>query len=496
MPNAIGPTGLTTATQAELVAQYTAAFETIFGPDIDLDPDSPDGQMIMTFIQSVLDIEDLLTNIYNGFDPDNAIGAVLDQRVAINGIQRQAGTSTVVNVTVGTSQSINLYGLDQSVQPVFTVADASGNQYQLQVTHLGFNPGSGGSALTFQAVVPGALSPTPNTITVPVTVVLGVSSINNPTGATTVGINEETDAALRVRRQQSVSLASQGYLAGLRAALLNLAGMSAAFVYENTTNSTNMDGVPGHSIWVIVSGTAASAEIANAIYTKRNAGCGMFGAIVYAITQVDGSFFQVLWDTVSLETLFIKFNLTSIDGVNVPNFAAIRTALAAGVGKVGALNPGVFEEVDVNELGTLVQETDRNSLVTSAGFDVSSGGAFSNVILFPTAKNKQFSITSPNIIILPMVVAPASGGALAVSGSSIISTATVVNGGNHLTFSTLGGYGADHSGSAPHLTYVVLSGGGSIVSATGIYTSGIAGTDVVQVTDALGNVAICTITVT
>ena len=495
MPNSISTTGITTATQTELVGNFTAAFELIYGADIDLDPETPDGQMMMIFIQAVLDLEDLITQVYNQFDPDNAIGAVLDQRVAINGIQRQAGTFTVTDILVKTSQSVNIYGLDQDVQPVFTVADGSGNQYQLQVTQLGFNPGSGGTSLLFQAANPGALSPTQNMINVPVTIVLGVTSVNNPTLPISIGINEESDAALRVRRQQSVSLASQGYLAGLLAALLNLSGMVAAFVYENTTNATNVDGVPGHSIWVIVSGTAPVEDIANAIYTKRNAGCGMFGAQDFVITQVDGTLFTVQWDGVIQEALFIKFNVTSINGSGVPNIAAIRAALAATSG-VGSLTPGVFAEVNVNELATLVQETDPNSLVTAAGFDITSGGSFANNILAPSAKNKQFSISADHIIILPMICV-AAGGQLTVNGSDVVvSTATVVHGGNTINFSALGGYGTDHSSSAPHLTYSVSSGAGSIVSATGVYTSSTIGTDVVTVTDALGNIAVCTITVT
>lgn len=490
MPNEITTTGIQTATEAELVAQFTAAFQAIYGADIDLDPETPDGQMMMIFIQSVLDLEDLITQVYNMFDPDNAIGTILDQRVAINGIQRQAGTFTIVNVVIATSQSVNLYGLDQDVQPVFTVQDAAGNQYQLQTTNTGFNPGGGGSALIFQAADPGQVQVIANTITIPVTIVLGVTTINNPTAATTTGINEETDAALKVRRQQSVSLSSQGYLAGLLAALENITGVTAAFVYENVTNATDADSVPGHSIWVIVSGTGAPADIANAIYTKRNAGCGMFGAQTFVITQVDGSLFTVLWDNVILENLFIKFNVTSINGTGIPAIAAIVTGLP------NILVPGVFAEVNINELGTLVQQIDPNTLVTASGFDISSGGSFSNMILLPAAKNKQFFLQSSQIIVLPMIVSPATGGQLVVSGSSIISTAIVVHGGNSLTFSTAGGYGADHSGSSPHLTYAVISGAGSIVSTTGIYTSAGIGTDVVQVTDAIGNTAICTISVT
>lgn len=360
MPNSIGPTGLEVATRDELKAQYDADFQAIYGVDINLDQDSPDGQMIGIFIQAVLDLEDLLVQIYNMFDPDNAVGVVLDQRVAINGIQRQAGTYTLTPITIVTSQACNLYGLDQSVEPVYTVQDNAGNKWLLQTTQT--ISGAGTTVATFRAEFPGANLTIPNTITIPVTIVLGVVSVNNPTLYTTLGQNEESDAALKVRRQKSVSLASQGYLAGLLAALENINGVTSAFVYENNTSSTDGDGVPGHSIWVIVSGTATDAEIANAIYTKRNAGCGMKGSTTYTVTQVDGSPFIVRWDVVLPENLFIVFTATSIDGVDIPNLAAIRPGL------VSSFVPGVNQEVNVNTLATDVQDIDSNTLVTNAGF--------------------------------------------------------------------------------------------------------------------------------
>ena len=115
MPNSLTSTGLTIASQAELVANFTAAMQAIYGSDINLASNTPDAQMMMEFIQAVLDLEDLVVTLYNFFDPDQAIGVVLDQRVAINGIQRQAGTYTVTNITLVNSQAVNLYGLDQDV---------------------------------------------------------------------------------------------------------------------------------------------------------------------------------------------------------------------------------------------------------------------------------------------------------------------------------------------------------------------------------------------
>lgn len=458
MANTIDVNGLTTSTQAELITYYTTQYKAIYGSDINLDQDSPDGQMMMIWIQAVLDLQDLLTQIYNTFDPDNAVGNVLDQRVAINGIQRLAGTHTVTNITVVAAAAVNLFGLDSS-NPVYTISDNEGNQWEL-ITSISLG-GAGTYVLSFQAKNPGAVLSVPNTITVPVTVVLEITSVNNPTTYATLGITEETDDALKIRRQRSVSLSSQGYLAGLLAALENISGVTSAFIYENVTGSTDGDGVPSHSIWVIVSGTATPAQIANAIYTKRNAGCGMKGAQTYSVTQADGSAFVIRWDNVTSEALFIKFTATSLDGVNPPNVAAIIAAL------VTTFVPGVFEKVNINELATLVQTIDPNTLVTSAGFSTSSGGSYTNT-LTPATKDKQFAVTAPNIIVLPIIINP---------------TAPTAVHGNTIQFSELGGFGA--------MVWSIHTNNssGSINSSTGLYTAGATHpvTDVVRVTDALGN---------
>lgn len=360
MPNILDANGLQTATRAELIANISAAMQAIYGPDINLASDTPDGQMLNIYVQSMLDIEDLVSGVYNSFDPDNAVGIVLDQRVAINGLQRQGGTFTVTPITIVTSQSVNLYGLDQTANAVYTISDSAGTLWQLQTSQIGLAAGT--HVVNFQAALPGAVITTPNTITIQVTVVLGVTSVNNPTTYSSLGTNQESDAALKIRRQKSVSLASQGYLKALLAALENVAGVTSAYVYENTTGTTDINGVPGHSIWCIIAGSGAPVDIATAIYDKRNAGCGMKGSQTYNIAQVDGSFFTIYWDDVVTVNLFIAFTATSLNGVNPPNVAAIRTQLPT------TYVPTVFGEVNINGLATQVQAIDPNTLVTNAGF--------------------------------------------------------------------------------------------------------------------------------
>lgn len=358
MPNLLDAEGLQTATREELIEYFTEQYQLIYGTDISLDSDTPDGQFMNILVQQVLDLQDLLVQIYNSFDPDLAIGAVLSQRVAINGIQRQAGTYTITNITLVNSGSVNLYGLDQDEEPVYTISDNDGNEWYLSETELGLSPGS--HVLVFRAAIPGAELTIPNTITIQRTIVLGVTSVNNPTSYTSLGTNEESDAILRVRRQQSVSLVSQGYLAGLYAALESISGMTSVNIHENFTNSTDSTGTPGHTIWVIVAGVAAAAEIAEAIYSKRNAGCGMRGDETYAIEQVDGTEFTVQWDEVEFETLFMLLTITSINTDVLPDINAIREGLPT------LLDPGIFDTVDINQISTYAQEIDPNALVTPA----------------------------------------------------------------------------------------------------------------------------------
>lgn len=466
MPNVINANGLTVNTQEEDVAKLTAAYRSIYGNDINLDSGSPDAQMMMIYIQMNQDKLDLIKNVNASFDPDQATGRILDVRVAINGIQRQAGTYTITPVTITTTQAVVLYGLDdQATQDVFTVQDESGYQWQLMETvNL---PISGTHVLNFRASTPGANYTLPGTIKFPVTIVLGVATINNPTTYTTLGINEESDAKLKIRRQKSVSLASQGYLAGLYAALRNINGIEVQ-IYENKDDIPNGDGQPGHSIWVIVSGTADPADIANAIYKKRNGGCNMFGDESYTIIQLDGSPFVVNWDMATTEDLFIEFEVTSLDGLVQPNIEGIRNQLPT------LLSAGVYEKININDIATLVQQIDPNALVTNCGLGLTDTGPFYSSIL-PSSKKSQFLISSANVIITPMQIRP---------------TAITIETEDTRQFLAFGGFGT-------YTWTLEQNDSGGTISPIGFYESGPVGavTDIVKATDEHGNSVTATIQV-
>lgn len=431
MPNQITASGLQIKTLTELISDLTTALQGIYGADINVDSDSPDGQLINILSQAAVDNLDLLAQINASFDPDQAIGRTLDERCALNGIQRLGGTYSFTDIEVTVDRALNLSGLDSNIESTdgtgYTISDSQGNQWILAYSQ---TIGAAGTYLySFRSKLNGAARTTPNTITTPVTVVLGVTSVNNPSAQTVLGLDEETDSALKLRRQKSVALSSTGYADSLLANLLNINGVTSAFVYENVTGSTDSDGIPGHGIWVIVAG-GTDEDVAKAIHAKRNAGCNMKGSSSYSVTRPNGQTMTIYFDRSATESLYIKLTANSLDGKTTIDPAYIRAQI------VLLFIPGVFETVNTNQLATTVRSIDPNIFVSSSGFGLSLIGA-TNAIFSPTAKNYQFTLDATHIEVtvahkFTVSTASATAGATYTNGGRIYTVTQTLSSGSTL----------------------------------------------------------------
>ena len=387
MPNSFNANGLQVITQNELVDNLTQSFQTIYGADINVDSNSPDGQIINILAQALEDFYEQLSQVYASFDPDQAIGNVLDQRCAINGIQRKAGTYTYVNIDITTDRSVTLDGVDQtSEEQAYTVSDNEGNLFVLVGTS---NLSTGTSSVQFRAKNIGAVEVLPNTITTPVTVILGVKSVNNPSGAAVQGTNEETDAELRQRRKRSLSISNQGYTDGLLAALLNIPGVTSANVYQNRTGTTDADGIPGHSIWAVVRG-GTDAEIGAALDDKVAGGVGMKGSVTVNVLQADGTYAPYKFDRPTGELLYATIDITPLNGQVIDT-----DALKADI--VSHFNFGPNETVDSSAIICYIKSIQDDVAVTC---EISTDNVTYGAVATPSTKDKYFYLTDASITIV------------------------------------------------------------------------------------------------
>ncbi len=337
MSDLFNENGLQVKTNTEIVSDLTTGYQNIYGSDIAVDQNSADGQAINLQAQGGTDVRELLLQVYNSFDPDNASGRVLDERCAINNVFRKGGTFSTVNVEITTDRVITLQGLDEKYNDLtavgYTIQDDAGNQFILVNT---ITLQAGKTSVLFRASTLGAIDIAPNSLTTPVTVVLGVTSVNNPQGTLTVGEEEETDAELKIRRRQSIAVGSYGYLNGLLANILQLQGVTDAALYENYTNETDRLGIPPHCIWLVVEGGAAS-DIGNAIYSRKSYGCDMRGDITYTITTISHQQFIAKWDTPVSKPVYMKFKLQSLKtGIQFDTDAIKQYILDNSTFKIGA----------------------------------------------------------------------------------------------------------------------------------------------------------------
>lgn len=390
MVSSLGPAGLTIDSLATLVAALTEQMQAIYGADINVASNSPDGQLINIFMQNVEDLLELVQSVYNSFGYMTAYGTQLDQRLALLGITRKQGTYTSTPVLVTVGQALTLYGQDQTTQPVYTLVDQTGNLWQLATTHV-FS-GAGSASLTFNAVTIGPIGVTANTITQQSTTVLGVTSVNNPdTTGTIVGVAEENDTQFKVRAGQSFALAATGPADSVEAALDNIADVTDALVVENDTGGV-VAGVPAHSIWCIVAG-GTGAEIGQAIYAKKAPGCGMKGSQSYVVTRPNGTTFTALWDLALSENLYIKFNIIWRGGVALDNTTIIN-ALAA------ALSYKLNQPASVGDIVTAMAVIAPTAIVDLTGNQgVSTDGITYASIVSPTTPQYAFGVSSARITI-------------------------------------------------------------------------------------------------
>jgi hypothetical protein len=391
MPSQLDGTGLQIKTLDEIKNALIYGLQSIYGQDINVASNTPDGQNIGIFAQAALDNLELLQQVYNAFGIDFAYGILLDRLVALNGLSRAQGTYTFTDIVVVVDRALTLEGLDADVGSAdgtgFTVEDDAGVQFILAETEV--IAASGSYTLSFRAKDIGAVQTSPNTITNQVTVTLGVTSVNNPSVATSVGQDEETDAALKVRHSKMFNLASTGPADAMEAAILALPTVTDAIVVENDTSGT-VGGVPARSIWPIVEG-GVDSDIAQAIYAKKIPGCGQKGATEISITRPNGMVFTAKFDRPLSENLHIEFTIIPRTPGVTFDTDAIKTALAS------ALTYTLRQSASIGDVIGAMLTLYPNGVLTDVGVSANGTDWYDN--LDPTDAQHKFSVAASRITV-------------------------------------------------------------------------------------------------
>jgi uncharacterized phage protein gp47/JayE len=312
---AIDENGIYKPDYATVLAYFQNQFRTIFGQDINIDPDTQDGQQIAIFAAAVDDANAMAVQVYNAFSPSSARGVGLSSVVKINGIKRLVATNSTVDLTVVGQAGTTITG--------GIATDDGGNQWLLPATVV--VPVGGSITVTATAKEVGAISALPGTVTGIGTPTRGWQSVTNPSAADP-GQPVELDATLRQRQTVSTALPSRTVFEGTVGAVASITGVTRLKGYENDTGTTDANGIPGHSISLVVQGGDATA-IAQAISDKKTPGTGTYGTTSVNVTDEYGVTRAIKFYRPTTATIKVAISLTALAGYTTAIETSIKQAV-------------------------------------------------------------------------------------------------------------------------------------------------------------------------
>jgi len=385
------PDGIQVQTFQEIYDELAAGYRAIYGEDINLDADSPDGQRVAIEAQLVLDAQSFGALEYNQRDPDFALGQSLNSIIKLAGISRRPATRSQVDVVVTTDRPLTL-------PPDFAVEDDLGQSW---TTLNAIDIPPGGTTVTLFAENFGAVEADPATIVNPVTVVIGVLSVTNPTAAT-VGIDEETDQDLRIRRNRSLETPQSSSTGRMFTALANLPNVTDVAVYENDTDTTDSDGIPAHSLWIVVEGGAVS-DIVETMVKNKTGGKGIIGAVTGTFSEdvlrPDGSIFTIVhdmtFDRPSLVPVLVRLTATRKDAADPVDETLISQEIAKRIFVIG-------ENLLANDLYRLAFNAGDNFIPTELEVSIDAGVSWTDGSVL-SAPNEKFTLDAADVTVTEII---------------------------------------------------------------------------------------------
>ncbi|MDI7238150.1 baseplate J/gp47 family protein [Providencia huaxiensis] len=275
-------------------------FKGVFGEDLDVNPETPQGALITMEVENRDAIARNNAELANQINPDEAGGIFLDAIWALMGGQRFDATHSFLT-------QVKFSGVAGTIIPKGSQATTrSGDIFETtKVLILGKEGTATGDMRSLET---GPIECGVGQLDKVASSVLGWETVNNPTSAT-LGRNAESD--LQAKRRRKLTLAKNTVSVGeaITSALYELEGVRSLAYRENYTDQPMIfDGVTlvPHSIYVCVEGGDKEA-IARSLLRTKTLGAAFNGSEeVEVLETISGQIYPVKFDRAKEIVLFCR----------------------------------------------------------------------------------------------------------------------------------------------------------------------------------------------
>jgi len=317
----VDSTGLQISYYSDIVAEMEDGLVAYFGDGVKTIEQSVFGQLIKRVALIAAELNTSLQELSEMFDPNSASGLLLAKMcLLVNVVKNEYAYSTVSLVCTANSAGLIL--------PAGSIASTQDGGIKVKTdVELIVAPNQTGY-VSATATKAGAIEIEADTLTKIDTPVYGWSLVNNPAAGTT-GMEEETSAELRTRRNSVVSQAGSSSIAKIYGEVSNVSGVSHIWVGENYTDELDDNGILPHHIWVVVKG-GSDALIAAQIFEHKGGGIPMMGStLVSHMDATMGKEVPIRFTRPTEKRVYIAITLEKYDDFPATGEADIKTSLAA-----------------------------------------------------------------------------------------------------------------------------------------------------------------------
>lgn len=326
MTTGLTDTGFSRPLQADIADQILADERGSISDQLDGSESSAIGNLNQVFADQLAQAWEVLEEAVNGYDPENATDSRLVALSLLTGTIRRGASAGLVTAHINLDAALT-FAPGALVAHVTndpsnrwsnrdTVTSTAAGDYD--VTFISEDLGSGTVAAA-------------GTLTVIASPVTGWNSITNVADATE-GKDQESIEDLRVRREEEIALPGSGTVDAIRADVVDVTGVIECIVNENTGDTTDANGVPGHAFQAVVwDGSPAAAldnDIAQAIYGSRPAGIASVGSQRGSATTADGRVVTVAFERATVVQIYVSVQIVSALGVAA---ADVKAAILASI---------------------------------------------------------------------------------------------------------------------------------------------------------------------
>lgn len=306
----IDNTGFVTQSFETTKANLETSLRAVFGAAINLVPQSVFGQLVGIFSDRLTDLWQLGLALYNASFREGAAGVALDNIGALTGTTRKAAfpSEVLMSITGTPATAVAAGGFRASIPGVGTV---------FENTDAILIPGGGTQTnVRFTAIETGPKPAPAGTVTTIDTPTAGITSVTNPLDEDVLGADIESDTAYRIRQVEELRAQGSSTAKAIAARVNALDLVTAVYVFENTGDTTDAQGLPPHSFEVVAAG-GSNTEIAQTIIDNKPIGIATYGTSNATVNDANGNPVVVKFSRPSDLNIYVTVSVT-VDSSKFP----------------------------------------------------------------------------------------------------------------------------------------------------------------------------------